>query len=411
MNSDIIIGAGVSGVYIAYKLVQLGRENILILEKSDRVGGRLMQDTLGTVNVPLGGGIIRYPKDKHLIHLIENELGLKLNVMPWKQTPSASFKFKHFRNVEEFDSVLMQMKEKVLEETTETTKATTTATTTATMTATMTATKKKPFYQFVNEWFHGDQEAVREFYDLWGFTDMIYTPTIHVIEHYGIEDVMFTNTKQFALIENGHWDALINALITKCKGRVEIRLQENVIEVDRERKRVTTESPFGHKSVYTSSNEIFETIDFNNSRKYSTPWPFMRVYLYSPKDAPFSIPGSIVTNTNLQRVISFGPNVVMASYCDGQNAWYWRDILENQDKLDQFLAEFKTIPGSGSGSGKQLFIKPKFWESGIHFFTPKQYENMKLNLIPSTCLGEWVSKTNQGWVEGAIESIDEYFKF
>ena len=46
----IIIGGGASGLSTACKLIELGHENILILEASDRLGGRIHTiDTPGKI--------------------------------------------------------------------------------------------------------------------------------------------------------------------------------------------------------------------------------------------------------------------------------------------------------------------------------------------------------------------------
>ncbi len=44
----IIIGGGVSGLAAASKLLELGHENIIVLEASDRLGGRInTEETTG----------------------------------------------------------------------------------------------------------------------------------------------------------------------------------------------------------------------------------------------------------------------------------------------------------------------------------------------------------------------------
>lgn len=377
----VIVGAGIAGLYTAYKILQNKTNSIVILEKEDRVGGRLMQDTLLNVNVPLGGGIIRYPKDKHLIRLIES-LGLKLKVMPWKQVPNPSFmkELKYFKELKDFDETLLRMKSDTI------------------------LSKDVPFFEFVNEWFKNDQEIVREFYDLWGYTDMLYTPAHHVLDHYGIEDVMFTNSKSFALIEDGHWDALINKLVSVLvENDVEIRLKEPVTRIERNHESGGFVETLGSKR-YRFNKQVYETIDFNNSRKYSTPWPFMRIYLQSKTNLFENIKASYVTNTNLQRVIGFTPQVVMASYCDGVNALYWREMT---DKKKQEM--FSILLGGNDSVVKDVFIRKKFWQVGIHYFDREQLKSV--HAIPKNCVGEWVSETNQGWVEGAIESVDSKLEF
>ncbi|KAK7243414.1 hypothetical protein RIF29_38209 [Crotalaria pallida] len=57
-SSVIIIGAGISGIAAAKVLAENGVEDILILEASDRIGGRIQKERFGGVSVELGAGWI-----------------------------------------------------------------------------------------------------------------------------------------------------------------------------------------------------------------------------------------------------------------------------------------------------------------------------------------------------------------
>ncbi|GAB4832521.1 polyamine oxidase1, flavin-containing amine oxidoreductase [Ancistrocladus abbreviatus] len=54
--SVIIVGAGVSGISAAKELAENGLEDLLILEASDRIGGRIRKEDFGGVSVELGAG-------------------------------------------------------------------------------------------------------------------------------------------------------------------------------------------------------------------------------------------------------------------------------------------------------------------------------------------------------------------
>ncbi|KAA8520220.1 hypothetical protein F0562_014476 [Nyssa sinensis] len=57
-SSVIIVGAGVSGISAAKVLAENGVDDILILEASDRIGGRIRKEDFGGVAVELGAGWI-----------------------------------------------------------------------------------------------------------------------------------------------------------------------------------------------------------------------------------------------------------------------------------------------------------------------------------------------------------------
>ncbi|KAG4996616.1 hypothetical protein AAZX31_10G085900 [Glycine max] len=57
-SSVIIVGAGISGIAAAKVLAENGVEDLVILEASDRVGGRICKESFGGVTVELGAGWI-----------------------------------------------------------------------------------------------------------------------------------------------------------------------------------------------------------------------------------------------------------------------------------------------------------------------------------------------------------------
>ncbi|KAF4365493.1 hypothetical protein G4B88_025672 [Cannabis sativa] len=78
-SSVIIIGAGVSGLSAAKLLAENGIEDILILEASDRIGGRIRKEDFGGVSVELGAGWIAGVggKESNPVWELANESGLR----------------------------------------------------------------------------------------------------------------------------------------------------------------------------------------------------------------------------------------------------------------------------------------------------------------------------------------------
>ena len=72
----LIVGAGISGLYAAYSLhKKFGIKDILIIEKSNRLGGRIYSFDIGSRIVELGAGVILIIHN-NLLELV-NELGLQ----------------------------------------------------------------------------------------------------------------------------------------------------------------------------------------------------------------------------------------------------------------------------------------------------------------------------------------------
>ncbi|XVF73611.1 hypothetical protein PTKIN_Ptkin12aG0216100 [Pterospermum kingtungense] len=78
-SSVIIIGAGVSGISAAKVLAENGIEDLLILEASDRIGGRIRKETFGGVSVELGAGWIAGVggKESNPVWEIASQFGLR----------------------------------------------------------------------------------------------------------------------------------------------------------------------------------------------------------------------------------------------------------------------------------------------------------------------------------------------
>ncbi|XWS45751.1 hypothetical protein CRYUN_Cryun14cG0006300 [Craigia yunnanensis] len=78
-SSVIIIGAGVSGISAAKVLAENGIQDLVILEASDRVGGRIRKEKFGGVSVELGAGWIAGVggKESNPVWELATQLGLR----------------------------------------------------------------------------------------------------------------------------------------------------------------------------------------------------------------------------------------------------------------------------------------------------------------------------------------------
>ncbi|XP_007052480.2 PREDICTED: polyamine oxidase 1 [Theobroma cacao] len=78
-SSVVVIGAGISGISAAKVLAENGIEDLVILEASDRIGGRIRKENFGGVSVELGAGWIAGVggKESNPVWEIAAELGLR----------------------------------------------------------------------------------------------------------------------------------------------------------------------------------------------------------------------------------------------------------------------------------------------------------------------------------------------
>ena len=82
MDYDIVIGGGgVTGIYLAYRLShQYPSKKILLLESTDRLGGRLQTGHIGNFNMEYGA--MRFSKIHSKLMSLLNELGIQLHPCP-----------------------------------------------------------------------------------------------------------------------------------------------------------------------------------------------------------------------------------------------------------------------------------------------------------------------------------------
>ncbi|BAT91290.1 hypothetical protein VIGAN_06260900 [Vigna angularis var. angularis] len=78
-SSVIVVGAGISGISAAKVLAENGIKDLVILEASDRIGGRIRKEKFGGESVELGAGWIVGVggKESNPVWELANDFGLR----------------------------------------------------------------------------------------------------------------------------------------------------------------------------------------------------------------------------------------------------------------------------------------------------------------------------------------------
>jgi len=84
----VIVGAGAAGLYAAYTLDNLGY-SVLLLEASDRHGGRVFSDTLGDVGIEHGAEELYGRINNFVFNDIEDEYGKGAQVRIFEESKSS----------------------------------------------------------------------------------------------------------------------------------------------------------------------------------------------------------------------------------------------------------------------------------------------------------------------------------
>lgn len=397
MENIIIVGSGIAGLYAAYKIRKLHPiKTIKILEANGKkdIGGRMGTELFQGNQVVTGAGIGRKRKDKLLIELL-NELEV-----PYEEFPSKHYYVNTLDcNVRQVFFYLREQynKEKPI---------------------------KKTFKEFA-ESILGKQEYIN-FITCAGFTDYENEDVYDTLYNYGFNDI-YENWIGLSI----PWTKLTVALIKKIgMETIDVNTRvEKIEEITCNYYRIHT-----NKKTYACNQVIIATtidtvrklLPTQKIYKEIEGQPFIRVYgKFSKTSIPIImryLKGFTIIPGPLQKIIPIHPSegIYMIAYADNKQAKYLHRLflngngntVENREKFVLLLKQALGIPKEEEIHLSSIL--EIYWEIGTHYYKPldpiykSRKEFIKSAQYPNNnifVIGEMVS-TNQGWVEGALESVE-----
>ena len=381
----IIIGAGISGLYLGHLLQQQGKD-FIILEQQQRYGGRVYVESFEDERIVIGAGIGRFKKDKILYNLCTS-----LDVPIHKYTSKISRVFSNQKvSDKKFIEDLKQL-------------------------ANVRITKEKrsttDFLTFLEE------NKKTDFINLSGYTDYIHADIIDTIEDYGFDDVISGYTG-FSI----DWDDLLNKLYNSISDKV--HLGEGIVEHIEKDKSVRTKKRVYHYDQLictvpvSIARFLFPSIKILDDLDVQ---PFSRIYVKIDKGKKemSEIKNFTIVDSFLRKIIPINPKkgIYMIGYNDNDDALEsfsdFRNLSE-KEVYDKIRYEINRIFGIDMTIGSS---KIAFWEYGTTYYKPlkTKYKDRKewLKIAQSPVsdiyfVGEGFSR-NQGWVEGSLESVDAIY--
>lgn len=406
-NYDVvIIGSGIAGLYSAYNLIKMNPKlSFIVLEKHKKqwIGGRMSNETFYGTEVVTGAGIGRKKKDKLLIQLLED----------------LHIKFSEF----EFKPIIANTVQNPVD-----------------IKKTINSLKKRTIYS--NETFEEfaksalGKEEYADFLITNGYTDYEHDDAFDVMEHYGLEDNYCCWTGLSI-----PWKKLILALAhkiginnirTSCsatnifsfeKGKYKKNgtdfscdIYDYCVETDNNityycNKIIVATTITSLRSLFPR-HKIYDQIE---------PQPFLRLYAkFSKSSVPILkefIKGYTIVPGPLQKIIPIDANkgVYMIAYSDNKNAEALKNHLsDTEENRVMFASLVEKSIGIPTNTVKINALKDFYWTVGTHYYKPldiKMYcdreefiykaQHPDPNII---VVGEVVAN-NQGWSEGALESV------
>jgi monoamine oxidase len=377
----VIIGGGISGLYANTKLAKKKKKNGLLLEKNSDVIGRAREHDFHGTKVKCGAGIC-VPENKNLVKLLK-KFGMSTKVV-WssavvdKRLPPFDMK----SAVKRIKSTYKKVTKKDL--------------------ATLTA--REILYKYFDEEFAGQFIHHSEFHD---YLDGSFE---YLFKYYDIDDL---DNVAFGKIFVD-WTALVEKLKLP-----NIRTDYAVTTIEKKDAIFVINGEIDAKEVIfavtVSALDSIKCIGFKMPvmSDFIGSTPFSRVYAYY-KDGYTMKDDYVMVDGVVDKIVKINKNVLMASYADGPNALFWKNVkglpmIARRRIVRDELADI----GYDFGLPDDVFSAE--WTDGVHYVKPykgtfdKLLDKLSKPAKGVTIIGEMLSK-RPGYVEGALSSVDRSLK-
>jgi len=383
----VIIGAGIAGIYTAYILItvyKINKNNIIILDKNNYIGGRCLEKSFHDTKILLGSGIFEI-NNTHLIKLLDN-----LNIKYSSFTSNMITKLDVSDRIKTFNNYKQQIIK------------------TYTENKSFIDSNNLTFRQFILYYF--DNNFLNTFLEITEYSDYLESSVYFAIYIYDIDNMFISPNQTLYYINNG-WSELFNKLLNFIN-KDNIILESSVNYISK------NDNYFSLK--YSKNNQIIDinnisllfvcadlsikNITFNNIDvsflNNIGSCPFFRCFAYSKDEIPPEKNKKRKLNSFHDKQIPMNNNVIMYIYSDNDKAYTCNNIFINNpstNTLNNILKE-----------NYDDYIW-KYWDHGVHFYKNNNLYNYNRQTDKIFFLGEFTSHKWQGYMEGAILSVDNFF--
>jgi len=388
MFDSVVVGGGIAGLYAAHKLCRQGL-HVALIEKAAELGGRAKTTVFAELEVVTGAGIGRAAKDCRLQAL------LRLLRVPVKTMPVVH----SFATDDACDTAAMFH---------------------TVQTAYEAAVEKertggKPtFAAFATQVLGPDTYSA--LVRCSGYSDFEQAAVEDVLYAYGFED-NYTDWTGLAV----PWRALIDALRQDLSRRACTIVRGCTVTELRQTTRKHGYHVLTDGAWHALARTVVVATDIGSTRAllpdvpvfaHIHAQPFVRLYAAVSGDTALSLQrvvrGMTIVSGPLQKVLPMSDSVFMVAYADNACAQAVRDLARSKSRVARELERALGFPRL---SLRIDALKCIFMDTGTHYNDPDLSTPHKVIQHPKPgvfVVGEAVSR-HQGWVEGALESVDDVF--
>jgi len=402
--SHIIIGSGITGLYTAYKLIKkkkIKSENILIFEKSNRIGGRIYTYENDNFKYSVGAGRLG-KKHKYVMKLLK-DFNLENEIIDIKKDKL------YF-----IDNILMNEKE-LLKYYNSKFKSLNDLWKYALTTKTNINTKVINLHNYFSTILSTSDVKILQ-------KSLNYISEMYDMNAY---NALNTLKKDFD-VENNDFFILKSGLHIICdklyeyliKNKVSINLNSDLKDIDNKKKIVYINNKnYKYNKLYLTIKKN-DYLQINFFKQYHdifnsvSDGNLLRIYA-KYKNVWFKNIPKILTDNKLQFIIpiDYDNGLIQISYSDSYNANFWNN-LENENivkiQLNKMLKEI--FPNKNIEDPE--WITMHYWKAGVHFWNTGIYSKdiqKKFNNIFKKdniyILGETYCN-RQAWIDGALETVE-----
>jgi monoamine oxidase len=388
MYDIIIVGGGISGLFLAYKLSQTNQD-ILLVEQSNRLGGRI--HTIHENNLAFDAGGARFSsKHKKMLALLhELDLDQFMYLLPdtiqfIDHTQKISYSLhKELKRVVTYSKKLSKIKLQSIS-----------------------------FYQLCIQCL-GYQKAT-QLKNMFGYdSEFIIMNAYSAVTMFKTD--LLSKTDYYCL--EGGLENIIHSLkaILSTTSNVEIKLNAPVSDIQNKSIQV-------HSKIY-KAKKIIVAIPVKEISQFPlfqqplfqsvTPIPLLRIYAQYPVPKSgkvwFHTIQRTITDNYIRHIIpiNYEKGLIMISYTDGNYAQMWnrlsqKDLIQELHKQVKVVCNIQHIPNP-------IFIKTYYWNEGVHMWNVgsdmkdtyqkiiKPYDKKDIYIC-----NEAFSK-HQCWIEGCLD--------
>jgi hypothetical protein len=396
METVVIIGAGIAGLYTGYQLLKKNKYKIIIIEKEKELGGRLYTNKVNINNeiyyLEGGAGVLR-DDDNYLINILKE---LRIPIKLWNSNTDIIY-----NNGERNENLEYDYKKDIVN----------------------LCKKSDNFTTFISLLENDFEMSFKEKIGILigtTYSELFYANSKNVCENNDFYEFLYYDHHKFGKPES--WNYLSDSLASKINEMGGIIINKTTVSEIRDNFIKTNKNDIikFNKLVITCPYHYFQKILVNSSfdswkllmTKYHEEVDYLRIYSYFKE--PINLKNKIATNLAIRRVIPLSDRMIMTVYTDGKDAKNINKICKNNKLLNIYIRkELGTLLEKDIPEIEKNWCF--FWKKGISFWKPSHYpvsDIIKISRNPLKNIyfcGDSYS-VFPGWIESALESCQYIIK-